>query len=693
MGVDKNGKRPAINFQLNNIKKPRLENGSSTSSWNKSSNGFANGSSKLQSNNISAQKSDLPVTLVKDRLIEEIRKRSTLIIIGETGSGKTTQIPQFIHEAGISGSKMIAITQPRRVAAVSIAQRVSVEMNSRLGDLVGYAVRFEDSTSSLTKLKYLTDGMLLREAMTDKYLSNYSVIILDECHERTVHTDILFGLVKKVQASRVQNSRPPLKVLVMSATMDVDHFKAYFNDAEVLCLEGREHPVTVYHTASSQSDYVHAALVTVFQIHQSAPPSHDILVFLTGQEEIENMATKIRSVSKSPQCKGPELKVYTLYAALPSQKQMEVFRPTPSNSRKVILATNIAETSITVPGIKYVIDSGLVKQKTHHPGTGLDVLKVTSISQAQSWQRTGRAGRESEGFCYRLFSEEDFRRMNKNTVPEIQRTNLASTVLTLLSMDINARDFQFMDKPPKESISEAFHLLKDLGAIECLDKLKLTSLGNKMCLFPLDPRFSRIIIAASELGCLDEILSIIALLSAENVFQFPTNKLEEAQSTHKKFQSNAGDHVTLLKIFRVYNNISKKKEWCYENYLNSRNMEYAASVRDQLVEICRRCNLNPSTCGQDMDVVRKCLLRGLFMNIAQLQRDKKYITIESRQLVSIHPSSSISGSLPEYLLFTELLQTSRCYMKTLSVLDPAWITEIVPAYASQHRIVVPDGPS
>ncbi|KAL1457833.1 hypothetical protein WDU94_008024 [Cyamophila willieti] len=640
MGVDKNGKRPSINFQLNNSKKPRIDNGasSSPSSWNKNVNGYSNGSNKSQASTIAAQKSDLPVTLVKNRLVEEIKKRNTLIIIGETGSGKTTQIPQFIHEAGISGNKMIAITQPRRVAAVSIAQRVALEMNAKLGDLVGYTVRFEDTTSSLTKLKYLTDGMLLRETMTDKSLSNYSVIILDECHERTVHTDVLFGIVKKIQTSRAQTNKPPLKVLVMSATMDVDHFKQYFNDAEVLCLEGREHPVTVFHTATSQTDYVHATLVSVFQIHQSAPPNHDILVFLTGQEEIENMASKIRSVSKSPQCKGPELKVYTLYASLPSQKQMEVFRPTPTNSRKVILATNIAETSITVPGIKYVIDSGLVKQKTHHPGTGLDVLKVASISQAQAWQRTGRAGRESEGFCYRMFSEEDFRRMNKNTVPEIQRTNLASTVLTLLSLDINATSFDFMDKPPKESIGEAFHLLKDLGATETTDKVKLTPLGHKMCMFPLDPRFSRIILSASEFGCLDEVLSIVALLSAESVLQFPAHKVEEAQASHRKFQSNLGDHITLLKIFRVYNNISKKKEWCYENYLNSRNIEYAASVRDQLVDLCRRCNLTSSSCGQNLDIVRKCLIKGLFMNIAQLQRDKKYITVESRQLVSIHPS-------------------------------------------------------
>ncbi|KAI5704571.1 hypothetical protein M8J76_003227 [Diaphorina citri] len=655
MGVDKNGKRPAINFQLNNLKKARLENGSLSSSWNKNVNGFANGNNKSQASSSATQKSDLPVTLVKDSLIEEIKKRNTLIIIGETGSGKTTQIPQFIYEAGISGNKMIAITQPRRVAAVSIAQRVASEMNARLGDLVGYSVRFEDSTSSLTKLKYLTDGMLLRETMIDKALSNYSVIILDECHERTVHTDVLFGIVKKIQASRVRMNKPPLKVLIMSATMDVDHFKQYFNDAEVLCLEGREHPVTVYHTATSQSDYAYATLVTVFQLHQSAPARADILVFLTGQEEIETMASKIRSVAKSPQCTGPELKVYTLYASLPR--------------------------------IKYVIDSGLVKQKTHHPGTGLDVLKVTSISQAQAWQRTGRAGREAEGFCYRMYSEEDFRRMNKNTVPEIQRTNLASTVLTLLSLEINAATFDFMDKPPKESISESFHLLKDLGALESIDKLTLTPVGTKMCLFPLDPRFSRIILAASEMGCVDEVLSIVALLSAESVFQFPAQKLDEAQASHRKFQSSAGDHLTLLKIFRVYNNISKKKEWCFENYLNHRNMEYAASVREQLVDLCRRCGISPSSCGQNVDIVRKCLLKGLFMSIAQLQRDKKYITIESRQLVSIHPSSSLAGSLPEYILFTELLQTSRCYMKTLSVIDPAWITEMAPGYAAQHRIV------
>ncbi|KDR10772.1 hypothetical protein L798_15339, partial [Zootermopsis nevadensis] len=612
------------------------------------------------------------------RLISEILKHPTVIIIGETGSGKTTQIPQFMHEVRLARDGIIGITQPRRVAAITLAQRVSQEMNSDLGATVGYSVRFEDVTSERTKLKYLTDGMLLREAMLDVLLMSYSIIVLDEAHERTVHTDVLFGIVKQAQALRKEKHLKPLKIVVMSATMDVDHFSDYFGNARILYLEGRQHPIQVFHAVQTQDDYVFSCLVTIFQIHRDAPANHDILVFLTGQEEIEAMAHSIRLIAKDLEGTYPCLKVYPLYSSLPSHQQLDVFRSTPQGARKVVLSTNIAETSVTISGIKYVIDSGMVKVRTHHPGTGLDILKVQRISQAQAWQRAGRAGRESSGFCYRVYTRQEFNTMLKNSIPEIQRCNLTNVVLQLLALKIDTLTFDFMDMPPRESVNGALWQLKQLGAIDTAEGTKLTKLGHRMALLPLDPRFSKILLSAEVYGCLEEILSIVALLSSESVFIIPPSKREQAVVAHGKFVSSSGDHITLLNIYRSFSTVTQKKQWCHENFLNVRNLQYASEVRSQLAELCQRCKLRISSCGQNMDQVRKCLVTGLFMNIAELQRERQYLTVESRQTVAIHPSSVLYGSQPHCVLFTEVVQTGRCYLRQVTEVDPEWLSDIVP---------------
>lgn len=663
-----------IQFNIGVIKKPKNENDGNTNS------------TIPTASNIFQQRQMLPVYQHRKRLMEEVNLRSTVIIIGETGSGKTTQIPQFIYNLTLMRDRCIAVTQPRRVAAVTIAKRVAIEMCTKLGSLVGYAVRFEDVTCKATKIKYLTDGILLREAMSDENLMAYNVVILDEAHERTVHTDILFGIVKKAQATRAANKLPPLKVIVMSATMDVDHFSRYFNNAVVLYVEGRQFTVNMNHACQPQEDYAFSCLVTIFQIHKEAPPNHDILVFLTGKEEIEAMAANIRLISKDPQCQGPQLRVYPLYASLSTSKQVDVFRPTPPGARKVILSTNIAETSVTVSGVKYVIDSGMVKTRTYHPGTCLDILKVQRISQAQAWQRAGRAGREADGYCYRTYTLNEFNNMEKNTVPEILRCNLASVVLQMLVIGINPLTHDFLDKPPKELVLEALHQLQQLGAIDGVESMKLTLLGKQMSLFPLDPRYSKIILSAKEYRCLDEILSIVAVLSSESLFLCPPDKKSAANAARAKFLSSVGDHVTLLKIYRCYSSVKIKKQWCYENFLNARNLEYAMNVRSQLRELCERLDMPPSSCGQDMDSVRKCLLTGLFQNLAELQRDKQYVTVGTRQAVHIHPSSALFGSLPHCVLFTELIQTGRCYMRDLSVVDPNWLEDVNPAYAKLHPL-------
>lgn len=624
----------------------------------------------------------LPIFAVRSKLLEEIQKNPILIVIGETGCGKTTQIPQFIYEAKLARNSMIAITQPRRVAAVSLSKRVANEMGVSIGETVGYTIRFEDVTSPSTKLKYMTDGMLFREAMLDELLMRYSVIILDEAHERSVNTDVLFGIVKKAQKLRSENSKPPLKVIIMSATMDVDHFSKYFNNAKVLYLEGRQYPVKVLNAKQPQSDYLQSCLSTIFQIHLEEPAG-DILVFLTGQDEIESMVHTVRLAGK--ECKNV-LRVFPLYSSMPMHMMENIFRPSPPNERKVILSTNVAETSLTIPGIKYVVDSGHVKARVYQPSTGLDVLRVQKVSQEQSWQRTGRAGRESAGTCYRVFTNEQFNSLPKFTTPEILRCNLASVMLQLLHLGIDAYSFDFMDKPSQEALDAAVSQLKLLGAIESKETRKLTPLGSKMAQFPLDPRLSKILLSSKAYNCTEEILTVVSMLSAESVFINALNNRDEAIACHKKFFSSEGDHITLLNVFHAFKSFKSQKKQCSENYLNYRNLLFATEIRKQLAQICQQNDIPLSTCGQNTDMVRKCLVTGYFMNVAELQRDKKYIMVESKQRVRIHPSSVLHKTLPHYILFSEVVQTSQCYIRQLSIVDEDVLNEIASDYFRQHRL-------
>ncbi|XP_016841401.1 ATP-dependent RNA helicase DHX33 [Nasonia vitripennis] len=621
------------------------------------------------------QRKSLPVYRLKQKLLEEIRKNNTLIIIGETGSGKTTQIPQLLLSAGMAGSSgCIGITQPRRVAAVSVARRVAQEQNVPPGKLVGYCVRFEDVTSSTTRIKYLTDGMMVREAMTDEVLSDYSIIILDEAHERSVQTDVLLGVARRAQKLRNHKNMPPLKLIVMSATMDVDKFAKYFH-APAVYLEGRQHPVKMFHTKKPQDDYAFSALVTAFKIHRESPPNQDILVFLTGQEEIEAAAVAARQVVKLLEGKGyPQLKVFPLYSALPTHQQLEAFKPSAPGMRKLVLSTNVAETSVTIGGIRSVIDTGVVKARTHHPTTGLDVLRVEKVSKAQAWQRTGRAGREAPGKCYRTYTLEEFEKFKEMPIPEIQRCSLAGVALQLLAIGIDITTFDFMDKPPAESIDTAVACLEKLGAVKGSPP-QLTTLGRTMSLFPLDPRFTKVILASVEHKCLEEALTVIALLSGENIFLDPPAKREQALAARSRFASDEGDHITLLNVYRSYMNAQQKKPWCHENFLHFRNLDYAVNVRKQLASLTERAKLEKTSCESNTECLRRALLEGLSENLAELQRDQNYVAVSSRHPVAIHPSSILYGTKPQLVLFTEVVLTGRCYIRGLSVIDPTWLKE------------------
>ncbi|XP_018408883.1 PREDICTED: putative ATP-dependent RNA helicase DHX33 [Nanorana parkeri] len=631
---------------------------------------------------IDQQRRSLPIYQARAQLIGQLRQLDNAVIIGETGSGKTTQVPQYLYEASIGRQGIIGITQPRRVAAISLATRVSEERKAELSKLVGFTVRFEDATSEETKVKFLTDGMLLREAIGDPLLRKYSVIILDEAHERTVHTDVLFGVVKMAQKKRKELGKLPLKIIIMSATMDVDLFSEYFNGAPVLYLEGRQHPIQVFYTKQSQSDYLQAALVTVFQIHQEAPASHDILVFLTGQEEIEAMTKTCRDIAKHLPDGCPQMAVMPLYASLPHSQQFRVFQNAPKDHRKVILSTNIAETSITITGIKYVVDTGMVKAKKYNPDSGLEVLSVQRISKAQAWQRTGRAGREDSGICYRLYTEDEFEKLAKMTVPEIQRCNLASVMLQLLVLRVpNVLTFDFMSRPSPDSIRAAIDQLDLLGAVERKeDQVILTPLGRKMAAFPLEPRFSKTILLSPKFHCTEEILTIIALLSVDSVLHNPPAKRDEVQAARKKFISSEGDQITLLNIYRAFKNLGKNKDWCRENFINGRNMMMVSEVRAQLRDICIKMSMPLESSRTDTRNIRQCIAHGLFMNAAELQLDGTYTTVETHQPVAIHPSSVLFHCKPACVIYNELLHTSKCYMRDLCVVDADWLFEAAPEY-------------
>ncbi|RVE42253.1 hypothetical protein evm_013095 [Chilo suppressalis] len=640
--------------------------------------------------NMQEARKRLPVLMVRSRLIQEIRNNLTMILIGETGSGKTTQVPQIIHEARLEGLGSIAVTQPRRVATITIALRVAAEMNTEIGGYVGYSVRFEDVTSPKTKVKYLTDGMLLREAIMDPLLKKYSVIILDEAHERTVNTDILFGIVKLAQKERIVKKLSELKVIIMSATMDVDTFRKYFDNCPVIYLEGRSYPVTIYHSKMKQEDYQYAALCTIFQLHATLPSEHDFLVFLTGQEEIESVMYNIKQIAK--EAPGPLIKVCPLYAGLPAAKQLQVWKDPPQGTRKVVLATNIAEASVTIPRIKCVIDTGVVKERTWCTRTGAERLRVTRCAGAACWQRAGRAGRTAPGAAYRLYTVADLKARPPHSTPEIVRCPLAPTILLLIAAGMDPVTFPLIDAPSSDSIEASLVLLKELGAIDSESNPKLTPIGKKMSAFPIDPKYSKILLSAPEYGCLEEALSLVAVLSSENVFHTPMHKREEALKVKQKFISPLGDHITLLNVFKDFCKAPLKKQWCKENYLHHKNLTYASEIRHQLLSICQRLNLTVSSCGNALDQLLKCLLCGLFTNCAWLRSGAggegksigvgRYVTASGAG-ASLHPAGALHTArpLPPAVLYTELLHTRRPYLLTVSAIQPHWLHRAAPEYA------------
>ncbi|KAI8182352.1 Pre-mRNA-splicing factor ATP-dependent RNA helicase-like protein cdc28 [Colletotrichum sp. SAR 10_86] len=630
---------------------------------------------------IQETRKSLPIYAYRDDFLAAMEKYQILVIVGETGSGKTTQLPQYLHEAGYTKNGLkVGCTQPRRVAAMSVAARVADEVGVKVGQEVGYSIRFEDNTSDKTILKYMTDGMLLREFMTEPDLAGYSAIMIDEAHERTVHTDILLALVKDLA-----RERPDLKLLISSATMNAEKFAAYFDDAPIYNIPGRRYPVDIYYTPAPEANYLAAAITTVFQIHTTQGKG-DILVFLTGQDEIDAAEQQIADTAKKLGSRIKELVICPIYANLPSELQAKIFEPTPEGARKVVLATNIAETSLTIDGIVYVIDPGFVKENVYNPATGMENLVVTPCSRASANQRSGRAGRVGPGKCFRLYTKFAYmNEMDESPMPEIQRTNLNGVVLQLKSLGINELlDFEFMDPPPTEALIGA---LNNLFALQALNhKGELTKMGRQMAEFPTDPMLAKAVLAADKEGCVEEVLSVVSMLSeASALFFRPKDKKIHADSARARFTiKDGGDHLTLLNIWNQWVDADFSPIWSRENFLQQRSLTRARDVRDQLAKLCERVEVSPSTCGSsNLTPIKRALTAGFFPNAARLQRSgDSYRTVKKNATVYVHPSSVLMGVDPpiRMLVYFELVQTTKEYMRSCMPIEAKWLAELAPHF-------------
>lgn len=620
------------------------------------------------------QRQSLPIYKLKKELVQAVHDNQVLVVIGETGSGKTTQVTQYLAEVGYTTRGKIGCTQPRRVAAMSVAKRVAEEFGCRLGEEVGYAIRFEDCTGPDTVIKYMTDGMLLREILVDENLSQYSVIMLDEAHERTIHTDVLFGLLKQLV-----KRRPELRLIVTSATLDAEKFSGYFFNCNIFTIPGRTFPVEILYAKQPESDYLDASLITVLQIHLTEPEG-DILLFLTGQEEIDFACQSLHERMKGLGKNVPELIILPVYSALPSEMQSRIFDPAPPGKRKVVVATNIAEASLTIDGIFYVIDPGFAKQNVYNPKQGLDSLVITPISQASAKQRAGRAGRTGPGKCYRLYTESAYRNeMSPTAIPEIQRINLGMTTLSMKAMGINdLLSFDFLDPPSPQALISAMEQLYSLGALD--DEGLLTKLGRKMAEFPMDPPLSKMLLASVDLGCSDEILTIIAMIQTGNIFYRPREKQAQADQKKARFFQAEGDHLTLLAVYESWKSKNFSGPWCFENFVQSRSLRRAQDVRKQLLSIMDKYKLDIVSAGKNFSKIRKAITAGFFFHAARKDPQEGYRTLVENQPVYIHPSSALFQRQPDWVIYHELVMTTKEYMREVTVIDPKWLVELAPRF-------------
>lgn len=634
----------------------------------------------------------LPVAKHREGLLYLIETHPVTIVVGQTGSGKTTQIPQFLEQAGwCEEGKLIAVTQPRRVAATTVAIRVAEEYGCDVGNEVGFSIRFEDRTSAATRIKFMTDGLLVREALVDPLLSRYSVIMIDEAHERSISTDILLGLLKKIL-----KRRPELRVIISSATLQAEDFLDFFSrSAEpskpdqgttektgaIISLEGRTYPIDVLYLESPAEDYVEKAVATVFDIHKGEPEG-DILVFLTGREEIDQAVQAIAERAGDLPRGSQSIMALPLYAGLSTEQQMYVFEEAPENTRKVIVSTNIAEASVTIDGIVYVIDSGFVKLRAFDPTTGIETLTATPVSKAAASQRAGRAGRTKAGKCFRLYTEEDYRALPDMNVPEIQRSNLAPFILQLKALGIdNVVRFEYLTPPPAELLAKATELLYSLGALD--DYAKLTRpLGMRMAELAVEPMMAKTLLSASSFNCLSEVLTIAAMTSlGGSVWIQRDGEKKELESARRKFAAEEGDHLTLLNVYHTFVTKGKKEaKFCHENRLNFKALSRAVSIRAQLKRYLERFGISVDesvrSSPAQAEQIGRCLTTGYFAHAARMQPDGTFRNVAGGTTLHAHPSSLMFNRKADWVLFHEVMETgNKTFIRDITKIEKDWLLE------------------
>ncbi|KAL4785110.1 P-loop containing nucleoside triphosphate hydrolase protein [Aspergillus varians] len=645
----------------------------------------------------------LPIARHKESLLYLVETYPVTIVVGQTGSGKTTQLPQYLDQAGwCAEGKAIAVTQPRRVAATTVAARVAEEMRCKLGEDVGYSIRFEDQTSATTRIKFLTDGMLLREALVDPLLSRYSVIMVDEAHERSLSTDVLLGILKKIL-----RRRPELRIVVSSATLQAEEFLRFFagddfqpdpsseiggSVGRIISLEGRMYPVDILFLDSPAEDYVERSVKTVFDIHLQEGEG-DILIFLTGREEIETAIQLISERAATLHPKAQSLLPLPLYAGLTTDQQMYVFEPAPENTRKVVVSTNIAEASITLNGVVYVIDCGYAKLRAYNPGTGIETLTAVPISKAAAVQRAGRAGRTKPGKCFRLYTPHAYEQLPDVTIPEIQRSNLAPVIMQLKALGIdNIVRFELLTSPPADLVIRAFELLYSLGAVD--DYAKLTKpLGMRMAELAVEPMMARVLLSAQSFGCLSEILTIAAMVSLQGaVWVQHDGDKKSSESTRRKFAVDEGDHLTYLNVYQAFVTKGKKdSKWCRDNLLNYRSLLRAVSVRAQLKRYLERFgiivdeSLPPQSknadIGKPAEMIQRCLTTGYFAHAARMQPDGTFRIVSGGMTLHAHPSSLMFNRKADWVIFHEIMQTGeKTFIRDITKIEKSYLLEYAPNY-------------
>ncbi|KPZ16772.1 ATP-dependent helicase HrpA [Pseudomonas viridiflava] len=623
---------------------------------------------------------NLPIAAKRDEIKDALLKHQVLIIAGETGSGKTTQLPKICLEIGRGQHGLIGHTQPRRIAARSVASRVADELGTPLGALVGYQVRFEDQSDSNTLIKLMTDGILLAETQHDRFLERYDTIIVDEAHERSLNIDFLLGYLKTLLPRR-----PDLKVIITSATIDLQRFSEHFNDAPIIEVSGRTFPVdTWYRPLTSEQDEEgnsveddltvdQAILATLeeladFERSERKSPG-DVLVFLPGEREIRDAAEMLRKA----QLRHTE--ILPLYARLSPAEQQRIFQS--HSGRRVVLATNVAETSLTVPGIRYVIDTGTARISRYSYRAKVQRLPIEAVSQASANQRKGRCGRVEPGLCVRLYSEEDFNARPEFTDPEILRTNLAAVILQMLHLRLGEiTDFPFIEPPDGKAISDGFNLLQELSAVN--RENQLTPLGRQLARLPVDPRMGRMLLEAAKQGSLQEVLIVASAMSVQDVRERPPERQQAADQAHAQWKDADSDFAGLVNLWRGFEEqrqaltASPLRNWCRRNFLNYLRLREWRDSHRQLSLICRDLQLTVNKEPADYPKFHKAILSGLLSQIGQKADEGDYLGARQRRFW-IHPSSGLGKKRPQWLMTAELVETTKLYARMVAKIDADWI--------------------